>query len=126
VRYFNQGRFRQQVEFLRSQFLQEGELPLSNVLSEEVVAEALAAISTCWLDRIYSPLVTLWVFLSQVFECGPFVSRCGRAVDRPPDFAGAMSVLWGDRCLLPSQEASTRRVFLGRGSPNRAGIGNQR
>jgi len=65
MRYFNQGRFRQQVEFLRCQFLQDGELPFSNVLSEEVVAEALAAISTCWLDRIYSPLVELWVFLSQ-------------------------------------------------------------
>ena len=25
-------------------------------------------IETCWLDRIYSPLVTLWVFLSQVLS----------------------------------------------------------
>src|SRR5580700_9472058 len=79
VRYFNQGRFRQQVEFLRCQFLQDGELPFSNVLSEEVVAEALAAISTCWLDRIYSPLVTLWVFLSQVLSAD---HSCRAAVAR--------------------------------------------
>jgi hypothetical protein len=79
VRYFNQGRFRQQVEFLRYQFLQDGELPFSNVLSEEVVAEALAAISTCWLDRIYSPLVTLWVFLSQVLSAD---HSCRAAVAR--------------------------------------------
>ncbi len=68
MRYFNQGRFQQQVKFLRHQFLQDGDLPFKNVLSEESVAEALAAISTCWLDRIYSPLVTLWVFLSQVLS----------------------------------------------------------
>jgi hypothetical protein len=68
MRYFNQGRFRQQVKFLRRQFLQDGDLPFSNVLSEEVVAHALTAISACWLDRIYSPLVTLWVFLSQVLS----------------------------------------------------------
>jgi hypothetical protein len=44
------------VSFLRQQFLQDGDLPFRNVLSEEVVAEALAALRTCWLDRIYSPL----------------------------------------------------------------------
>ncbi len=68
MRYFNQGRFRQQVSFLRRQFLQDGDLPLSNILSEEVVAQALTAISACWLDRIYTPLVTLWMFLGQVLS----------------------------------------------------------
>ena len=79
MRYFNQGRFRQQVNFLRHQFLQDGDLPFRNVLSEEFVAEALAAISTCWLDRIYSPLVTLWVFLSQVLSAD---HSCRAAVAR--------------------------------------------
>lgn len=68
MRYSNQGRFREQASFLRRQFLQDGDLPFSNALSEEVVAQALTAISACWLDRIYSPLVTLWVFLSQVLS----------------------------------------------------------
>ena len=68
MRYSNQGWFREQASFLRRQFLQDGELPFSNVLSEEVVAQALTAVSACWLDRIYPPLVTLWVFLTQVLS----------------------------------------------------------
>jgi len=66
--YFNQGRFREQARFLRRQFLQDGDLPFSNVLSEDVVAQTLTTISACWFDRIDSPLVTLWVFLSQVLS----------------------------------------------------------
>jgi hypothetical protein len=62
------GRFRQQVRFLRRQFLQDGDLPFTDVLSEGAVAQALAALSIAWLDRIYSPLVTLWVFLGQVLS----------------------------------------------------------
>lgn len=68
MRHSNQGRFRQQVSFLRRQFLQDGDLPFSNILSEGIVAEALSAIDARWLDRIYSPLVTLWVFLGQVLS----------------------------------------------------------
>ncbi len=62
------GRFRQQVRFLRRQFLQDGDLPFTDVLSESTVAQALAALNVVWLDRIYSPLVTLWVFLGQVLN----------------------------------------------------------
>ena len=68
MRYSNQGRFRQQANFLRRQFLQDGNLPFTDVLSEQSVAQALTAIGVCWLDRIYSPLVTLWVFLGQVLS----------------------------------------------------------
>jgi hypothetical protein len=59
MRNSNQGRFRDQVSFLRRQFLQDGGLPFTDVLSEETVAQALTAVGACWLDRIYSPLVTL-------------------------------------------------------------------
>jgi len=62
------GRFREQVRFLRRQFLQDGELPFQDVLSESAVAQALKALDVVWLDRIYSPLVTLWVFLGQVLS----------------------------------------------------------
>ncbi len=68
MRDCNQGRFRQQIRFLRQQFLQDGDLPFSDILSKEIVAQAVTAIETCWLDRIYSPLVTLWVFLGQVLS----------------------------------------------------------
>jgi len=62
------GRFREQVRFLRRQFLQDGELPFKDVLSECAVAQALKALEVVWLDRIYSPLVTLWIFLGQVLS----------------------------------------------------------
>ena len=79
MRYSNQGRFRQQVSFLRRQFLQDGDLPFSNVLSEESITQALRAIGVCWLDRIYPPLITLWVFLGQVLSAD---HSCRAAVAR--------------------------------------------
>jgi Transposase DDE domain len=79
MRYFNQGRFQQQVRFLRRQFLQDGELPFSNVLSEEVISQSLTTIGSSWLDRIYTPLVTLWVFLGQVLSAD---HSCRAAVAR--------------------------------------------
>jgi hypothetical protein len=79
MRYSNQGRFRQQVSFLRRQYLQDGDLPFTNVLSEQTVAQALTAIQTFWMDRIYSPLVTLWIFLGQVLSAD---HSCRAAVAR--------------------------------------------
>ena len=79
MRDSNQGWFQQQVRFLRRQFLQDGHLPFSNVLSEESVAQALTANDVCWMDRIYSPLVTLWVFLGQVLSAD---HSCRAAVAR--------------------------------------------
>jgi Transposase DDE domain len=79
MRSFNQGAFRQHARFLRQQFLQDGALPFSNVLSEDVIARSLTVINTCWLDRIYSPLVTLWVFLGQVLSAD---HSCRAAVAR--------------------------------------------
>jgi DDE family transposase len=66
--FCNHGRFRQQVRFLQRQFLQDGDLPFTDVLSEGTVTQALKALNVAWLDRIYSPLVTLWVFLGQVLS----------------------------------------------------------
>ena len=80
MRYSNQGRFQQQIRFLRRQFLQDGDLPFSNVLSEQLVAQALTAIDVFWMDRIYSPLVTLWVFLGQVLSAD---HSCRAAVAHP-------------------------------------------
>ena len=66
--YSSEGWFRNQFGFLRRQFLQDGDLPFTNVLGEESVAPALDAIEFAWKDRIYTPLVTLWVFLGQVLS----------------------------------------------------------
>jgi hypothetical protein len=79
MRHSNQGRFRHQVQFLRRQFLQDGDLPFTDVLSEDLVAKALSAVGVFWKDRIYTPLVTLWVFLSQVLSAD---HSCRAAVAR--------------------------------------------
>jgi hypothetical protein len=72
------GSFREQARFLRRQFLQDGALPLTDVLTEDVIAQALATVGD-WLDRIFSPLVTLWVFLGQVLSAD---HSCSAAVAR--------------------------------------------
>ena len=73
------GRLRQQADTLRREFLQEGELPFADVLSSGCLAEALAEIQRPWKDRIFSPLVTLWVFLGQVLNAD---QSCRAAVAR--------------------------------------------
>jgi hypothetical protein len=79
MRHCNQGRFRQQFSFLRRQFLQDEGLPFSDVLSEGIISQALSAINVCWVDRIFTPLVTLWVFLGQVLSAD---HSCRAAVAR--------------------------------------------
>ena len=77
--HFNQGRFRHQVQFLRRQFLQDGDLPFTDVLTEDLIAQTLTAVGVFWNDRIYTPLVTLWVFLGQVLSAD---HSCRAAVAR--------------------------------------------
>jgi hypothetical protein len=78
MRSSNRGALRDQVNFLRRQFLQDGDLPFTDVLTEGVIERALATL-TGWLDRIFSPLVTLWVFLGQVLSAD---HSCRAAVAR--------------------------------------------
>jgi hypothetical protein len=73
------GRLRQQVNTLRREFLQEGELRFADVLSSGGLTEALAEIQRPWKDRIFTPLVTLWVFLGQVLNAD---QSCRAAVAR--------------------------------------------
>jgi hypothetical protein len=68
MRFSNQGRFREQVRFLRRQYLQDGALPFSDILTDDFVRQAMDAVEGVWKDRIYTPLVTLWVFLTQVLS----------------------------------------------------------
>ena len=65
MRHSNQAQVRQQVQILRRQFLQNGDLPFTDILTDKVIGQTLAVLSKDWLDRIFSPLVTLWVFLGQ-------------------------------------------------------------
>ena len=78
MRHAHPESFRARAGFLRRQFLQDGGLPFSDVLTEEVVADALATVGG-WLDRVFSPLVTLRVFLGQVLSAD---HSCRAAVAR--------------------------------------------
>ena len=64
------GRYARQVDILRQQFLQEGQgrLPFTEILSAERFPQVIERIEVCWNDSIYTPLVTLWVFLGQVLS----------------------------------------------------------
>jgi hypothetical protein len=82
--------FRAHADLLRRQFLQDGGLPFADVLTEDVLAQSLAAVGR-WLDRVFSPLVTLRVFLGQVLSpdhsCRAAVARLNAhrvARGRPP------------------------------------------
>src|SRR5436190_20396368 len=79
MRYFNQGRFRQQVRFLQHQFLQDGNLPFSDILSTDLIEQALTVLAVSWIDCVYTPLVTLCVFLGQVLSAD---HSCRAAVAR--------------------------------------------
>ncbi len=70
--------FRAQANTLRRQFLQDGSLPFTDVLTDQLLSQALATVGG-WLDRIFSPLVTLWVFLGQVLSAD---HSCRAAVAR--------------------------------------------
>ena len=68
MHYIRYGYLRQQFQFLRQQYLQDGELSIKAALSEEILECALKTIEGRWKDRIYTPMVTLWVFLRQVIS----------------------------------------------------------
>ena len=57
-----------------------GELPFSELLRPERVARVLASLGVEFRERVYSPLVTLWLFLSQTLSpdhsCQDAVARC--------------------------------------------------
>lgn len=79
MRSVTEGCCRSQISFLRRQFLQDSGLPFGDVLSNETLSRALATIEDGWVDRVYTPLVTLWVFLGQVLSADP---SCRAAVAR--------------------------------------------
>jgi len=68
MRFSNQGRLREQARFLRRQYLQDGALPFSDILTDDFIRQAMSVVDGVWKDRIYTPVVTLWVFLTQVLS----------------------------------------------------------
>ena len=123
MRYSSHGWFRQQMRFLRGQFAQNSALPFSDILSEDVVSQALTAAGEFWINRIYSPLVTL--FSQPGVERRPLLPRGCRPLDCPPNFARTKSMLRRNRCLLSGERTFARKVFLRRGLFGRSCVGRQ-
>ena len=112
MRYSSERSFRSQFEFLKRQFLQDGELPFTDVLSRETVDQALDTIEVAWNERIYTPLVTLWVFLGQVLSAD---HSCRNAVARlivHRVSQGRACVFIQNGCLLPGTKAIAGAVLL--------------
>jgi hypothetical protein len=57
-----------QVRQLRQQFAHAPALPFADLLPAEEVTDALQAEGVTFRQRLFSPLVTLWAFLSQVLD----------------------------------------------------------
>jgi hypothetical protein len=56
------------LEQMRRRLQQTGDLPFSELLAAEMVAEAMASLGVTFRERVYTPAVTLWTFLSQVLS----------------------------------------------------------
>ena len=113
MRYCNEQLFRSQFEFLKSQFLQDGGLPFTDILSRETVEQALDTIEFAWNERIYTPLVTLWVFLGQVLSadhsCRNAVARL--VVHRMSHELSACSSRTGVYCQARKQTLTPMRIW---------------
>lgn len=103
-----------QVEQRRQQLHQTAELPFAQLLDPDTIQEALRDEQVSFRDRLFSPFVTLWVFLSQVLDadqcCRAAVARfCAwRAAQRLPSCSPDPSAYCRARGRLP--ESVLRRL----------------
>src|ERR1700687_3137839 len=67
----NQGSVASQVESLQRQFAQVPGLPFADLLPAELITQLLRELGAEFHDRIYTPLVTLAMFLSQCQDADP-------------------------------------------------------
>jgi len=63
-----QGRFFRKFIELRDRYCKTPELPFSEILRQEQLVALLNEFKVVYHERIYSPCVTLWMFLSQVLH----------------------------------------------------------
>jgi hypothetical protein len=79
MRHRNSHASSRQVSAARRRFDQAAALPFADHLPADAVDEAVRAENVCFRDRLYSPAVTVWVFLSQVLDAA---HCCRQAVAR--------------------------------------------
>jgi hypothetical protein len=64
----NRERSSRQVGSFVRQLAQSPGLPFASLLPQDQVEQVLREENVSWCERLYTPLVTLWVFLSQVLD----------------------------------------------------------
>jgi hypothetical protein len=57
-----------QLEAVRSRFARNHGLPFANVLTEASILDVLNQYGVPYRDRVFSPVTTIWGFLSQVLS----------------------------------------------------------
>src|SRR4029077_10659409 len=79
MHHSNRRRRLHQIEILRQQFAQADGLPFADVLSTDRLEDAIREENAAWRESIYTPVLTLWAFLSQVISAD---GSCRAAVAR--------------------------------------------
>ncbi len=77
--HFTRSRRAHQIEKLRNQFADSEDLPFANLLSAERIERAVREEKAVWSERVYTPVLTLWAFLSHVITAE---SSCRKTVAR--------------------------------------------
>src|SRR5207253_9692008 len=77
--YYTPHHRTRQIETLRTQFAQADGLPFADVLTADRIEQALRAEKATWREIIFTPVLTLWAFLSQVCSADP---SCRSTVSR--------------------------------------------
>ena len=72
-------RFQDRMAQAREQLQERDQLPFQELLSAELIKGLLKEFEVDYRDRIYTPAVTLWTFLSQVLSAD---HSCREAVAR--------------------------------------------
>ena len=117
---FPQGRISRQVDFPPAAVPSGRQTPVHGRALGGVRLASAGDDRLCWNDRIFTPLVTLWVFLGQVLSAD---QSCRAAVARLIAHRvaqGLRAVQFGDGSLLPGEEAPAGTVLLRRGLPGGA------
>jgi hypothetical protein len=73
------GRQARQIETLRTQFAQADGLPFADLLPADRLTQALREEHATWREAVWTPVLTLWAFLSQVSSPD---GSCRLTVDR--------------------------------------------
>jgi DDE family transposase len=105
----NQGAVSRQVESIQRQFAQAPGLPFADLLPASLIEQLLHEQGVNWRERIYSPLVTLAMFLSQCRDEDPSLAQAvarllaQRTVDGLPACSSDTGAFAKARQRLPEQ-----------------------